>query len=117
MYIISPALTYAMGTNDKKKTAITEMRMLRGIRGVTSLEHTPSEDISRVLSIPPTDEVLCSGRLRWLGLVHGHVHGHVHRQRREDNAARGVTNLALPGVRRRGRPRKTWIQPTREDLR
>ena len=38
-------------------------------------------------------------------------------RREENTAARGVTNLALPGVKRRGRSRKTWKQRIRQDMR
>jgi len=72
--IISPALTYGsecwpMKTNNKRTTATTEMRMLRGILGVSKLAHIPNEEIRRLLNLPPIDEIMRSGRLRWFGLV------------------------------------------------
>ena len=38
-------------------------------------------------------------------------------QRRDaDNVTRRVVNLAIPGTRRRGRPKKTWHQQLKEDM-
>ena len=96
----------AMKTNNTRKIATTQMRMLRWILGVWRLEHTRNEEIRRLLNLPPIDEIMRSGRLQWSG--------HVQR-REENNVACRVMNLALPGIRRRGRPRKTWKQRTRED--
>ena len=72
--IMRPALTYgsecwAMKVTNKRKIATTEMRMLRGIFGVSRREHMRNEDIRRVLHITPIDEVMRSGRLRWFGHV------------------------------------------------
>ena len=48
-----------------------------------------------------------SGRLRWFG----------HVQRRDaDNVTRRVMNLAIPGTRRRGRPKKKWHQQINDDM-
>ena len=111
--IIRPALTYgsecwAMKVTNKRKIATTEMRMLRGIRGVSRREHMRNEDIRRILHITPIDEVIMrSGRLRWFG----------HIQRRDaDNVTRRVMELAIPGTRRRERPKKTWHQQIKDDM-
>ena len=57
--------------------------------------------------ISPIDEVMRSGRLRWFG----------HVQRRDaTNVTRRVMELAIPGTRRRGRPKKTWHQQMKEDM-
>ena len=33
-----------------------------------------------------------------------------------DNVTRKVMNLAIPGTRRRGRPKKTWHQQIKDDM-
>ena len=110
--IIRPALTYgsecwAMKVTNKRKIATTEIRMLRGILGVSRREHMRNEDIRRILHVSPIDEVMRGGRLRWFG----------HVQRREaNNVTRRVMNLAIPGARRRGRPKKTWHQQLKDDM-
>ena len=94
--IIRPALTYgsecwAMKVTNKRKIATTEMRMLRGILGVSRRDHMRNEEIQRILHLSPIDEVMRSGRLRWFG----------HVQRRDaTNVTRRVMELAIPGTRR-----------------
>ena len=110
--IIRPAMTYgsecwAMKVTIKRKVATTEMRMLRGILGVSRREHMRNEDIRRILNITHIDEVMRSGRLRWVG----------HAQRRDANTVtRRVINLAIPDARRRGRPKKPWHRQIKDDM-
>ena len=110
--IIRPALTYgsecwAKKVTNKRTIATTEMRMLRGILGVSRGEHMRNEEIRRILHITPIDEVIRSDRLRWFG----------HVQRRDANCVtRRVMNLAIPGTRRRGRSQKTWHQQIKDDM-
>ena len=110
--IIRPALTYggecwAMKVTNKRKIATTEMRLLRGILGVSIRDHVRNEEFRRILHLAPIDEVMRSGRLRWFG--------HVHR-RDANNVTRRVMELAIPGTRRRGRPKKTCHQQMKEDM-
>ena len=101
--IIRPALTsesecWAMKVNNKRKIATMEMRMLRGIVGVSRRYYMRNEDIRRILRLSPTDDVMRNGRRRWFGR---------HVQRRDaNNVTRRVMDLATP--RRRGLPKKTW---------
>ena len=110
--IIRPALTYgsecwAMKVTIKRKIATTEMRMLRGILRVSRRDHMLNEEIRRILHVSPIDEVMRRGRLRWFG----------HVQRRDaTNVTRRAMELAIPGTRRRGRPKKTWHQHTKDDM-
>ena len=75
----------------------TEMRMPRGILGVTGRDDMRNGDIRRISHVSPIDEVMLSGRLRWCG--------HVQR-RDENNVTHRVKDLTIPGTRRRGRPRR-----------
>ncbi len=70
--IIRPALTYgsecwAMKVTNERKIDTTEMRMLRGILGVSRRDQMRNEEIRRILQLAPIDEVIRSGRLRWFG--------------------------------------------------
>ena len=110
--IIRPALTnasecWAMKVTNKITIATTEMRMFRGILGVSRRDHMRNEEIRRILYVSPIDEVMRVGRLRWFG--------HVLR-RYAPNVTRRVMNLAIPGTRRRGRPKKTWHQQIKDDM-
>ena len=80
--------------------------MLRGILGVSRRDHMRNDEI-RILHLSPIDEVMRSGRLRWFGHV---------RRRGATNVTRRVMELAIPGTRRRGRPKKTWHQQMKEDM-
>ena len=96
-----------MKVTNKRKIATTEMRMLRGILAVSRRDHVRNEEIRRILHVSPIDEVMRGGRLRWFG----------HVQRRDaDNVTRRVMELAIPGTRRRGRPKKTWHQQIKDDM-
>ena len=71
---------------------------VRWILGVSRRDHMRNEEIRHILHLSPIDEVMRSGRLRWFG----------HVQRRDaTNVTRRVMELAIPGTRRRGRPKKT----------
>ena len=110
--IIRPALKYgsecwAMKVTNKRTIATSEMRMLRGILGVSRRERMRNEDIRRILHITPTDDVMHSDCNRWFG----------HIQRRDANSVTcKVMELAIPGARRRGRPKKTWHQQIKDDM-
>ena len=81
--------------------------MLRGILGVSRRDHMRNEEIRRILHVSQIDEVMRGGRLRWFG----------HVQRREaNNVTRRVMYRAIPGTRRRGRPKKTWHQQIKDDM-
>ena len=69
--------------------------------------HMRNEEIRRILHLSPIDEVMRRGRIRWFG----------HVQRRDaTNVTRRVMELAIPGTRRRGRPKKAWHQQMKEDM-
>ena len=46
-----------------------EMRMLRGILGVSRRDHMRNEEIRCISHVSPIDEVMHGGRLRWFGHV------------------------------------------------
>ena len=43
------------------------------------------------------------------------LYGHI-RRREEDNLSRKIMDIVVPGKRRRGRPRRRWIDNNREDM-
>ena len=43
------------------------------------------------------------------------LYGHI-RRREEDNLSRKIMDMVVPGKRRRGRPRRRWIDNNREDM-
>lgn len=109
---IRPSITYgaecwSLKESNVKKLQTTEMKMLRGILGVSRREHIRNEEIRRRLNVTPIDIILRSGRLRWFGHVY----------RRDDSSEiKKALEMRLPGRRRRGRPRKRWREQIREDM-
>ena len=98
---------WAMKVTNKRKIATTEIRILRGILGVSSRDQMRKEEIRRKLYVSTIDDVMRSGRLRWFGQV----------QRRDaNNVTHIVMGLAIPGTRRRGRPKKTRNQHIKDDM-
>ena len=50
--------------------------------------------------------IICVHRLRWFGHVEHHDEKEIHR----------VRSITVPGVYRKGRPKKTWDQCITQDL-
>ena len=68
----------------------------------------PSDQLLDKLGLADITTVLRCGRLRWAG----------HVERAPSNTGIGmVRNLAVPGKRGRGRPRKTWAECVKTDIR
>ena len=43
------------------------------------------------------------------------LYGHI-RRREEDNLSKKIMDMVVPGKRRRGRPRRRWIDNNRKDM-
>ena len=79
----------------------------RDPRSVETRTHSKRGHPTHTSHITPIDEVMRGGRLRWFG----------HVQRRDaNNVTRRVMALAIPGARRRGRPKKTWHHQIKDDM-
>ena len=110
--IVKPAMIYgsecwAVKKNDIQKLHTTEMRMLRWARGKTKKDHIKNEDIWREANVEPMTTFLRKKRLRW--------YGHVLRKEGEDTTKK-MLNMQVQGKRRRGRPKKRWLDNIREDM-
>ena len=110
--VVRPALCYGsecwpMLVQHKRKMAVTEMRMLRRIAGISKMDHVPNIETRRKLNIPNIEDVLASNRLRWFG----------HTMRRDpESATRRALEMQLPGRRARGRPKMTWQRQVNVDM-
>ena len=85
-----------------------DRRMLRYMAGVRLQEHVPSEEVASRCGLRQISEVLRTRRLRW----YGHV-----RRREEGEPLATVRDWEVQGRRPRGRPRKTWMDNVKEDMR
>ena len=101
------AETRAVKKAQEKKLDVAEMRMLRWMCGVTKLDRIRNERIRGATKVGETSKKVQESRLKW----NGHV------LRREDEYVGNiVTRMEVPGKRRRGRPKRRWLDSTRNDL-
>ena len=110
---IRPAMLYGAECWPTKRwhvqqLSVAEMRMLRWICGHTRMDRVRNDDIRDRLGIAPIEEKLIQHRLRWFG----------HVQRRSPNALVHSGILKDDGNMRRGRgrPKLTWEEIIRRDL-
>ena len=109
--IVKPAMIYgsecwAVKKNDTQKLHTTEMRMLIWARGKTKKDHIKNEDIWREANVEPMTTFFRKKRLRW--------YGHMLRKEGEDTTKK-MLDMQVQGKRRRGRPKKRWLDNIRED--
>ena len=110
--VIKPTMTdgaecWAVRKKDENRLHVAEMRMLRWIRGETRKDHVRNQSIQEDAKVCPMSTFLRQKRL--------HLYGHI-RRRKEDNLSRQIMDMVVPGKRRRGRPRRRWIDNNREDM-
>jgi hypothetical protein len=91
-----------------QKMSVAEMRMLRWIRGHTRKDRIRNDDIRDKLRVAPIQEKLIQNRLRWFG--------HIQRKPPEESVRSGILSRSENTRRRRGRPRLTWEEAIKRDL-
>src|SRR5437899_11938349 len=99
--------TWLMKVNDIQRLVRTENSMVRWMSGVTLKDRRPSEELRLGLGIEGVGEVVRRGRLRWFG--------HVKRKEADDWVSK-CRNLEVVGRVRKGRPRMTWMECVKEDM-
>ena len=85
-----------------------DRRMLRYMTGVRLQDHVPSLEVAGRCELHQISDVLRKRRLGW----YGHV-----KRRGEGEALATIRDWTVEGRRPRGRPRKTWLDNVREDMR
>ena len=91
----------------EKKLDVAEMRMLRWMIGVTKMDRIRNERIRGTTKVGEISKKVQESRLKW----YGHV------SRREDEyVGKRVLGMEVPGKRRRGRPKRRWMDNIRNDL-
>ena len=110
--VIKPTMTYgaecwAVRKKDENRLHVAEMRMLRWIRGKTRKDHVRNQIIQEDAKVCQMSTFLTQKRLN----LYGHI-----RRTEEDNLSRTIMDMVVPGKRRRGRPRRRWIDNNREDM-
>ena len=98
---------WAVRKKDENSLHVAEIRTLRWIRGKTRKDHVRKQIIQEDAKVCQMSTLLRQKRLNW----YGHI-----RRRKEDNLSRKIMDMVVPGKRRRGRPRRRWIDNNREDM-
>ena len=96
--------TWAPKAEDLQRLRRNDRSMIRWICGVRPEQDFSSTDLLLKLGIRDISTVLRERRLRWFG--------HVQRSSAYINT---VADVAVPGTRGAGRPRKTWSQCIKDD--
>ncbi|CAO1939222.1 unnamed protein product [Urochloa humidicola] len=111
---IRPAMLYGAECWPTKRRhvqqlSVAEMRMLRWSCGHTRRDRVRNEDIRDRVGVAPIEEKLVQHRLRWFG--------HVQRRPPEAPVRSGVLKRLDNVKRGRGRPKLTWDEAVKRDLR
>ena len=81
--------------------------MLRWMSGVTKLDRIGDERIRGTTNVGEISKKVQETRLKW--------YGHVLR-RKEEYVGKRVMGMEVPGKRRRGRPKRRWLDNIKNDL-
>ena len=87
---------------------VAEMKMLRFAMGVTRKDKIRNEHIRSTIKVERLGMKMREGRLSW--------YGHVMR-RDQEYIGRKMMEMELPGKRRRGRPKRRFLDVVKEDMR
>ena len=103
--VVRPAMmygaeTWAVKKAQEKKLDVAEMRMLRWMSGVTKLDRIRNERIRGTTKVEEISKKVQDRRLKW--------YGHVWR-REDEYVGKRVMGVEVPGERRRGRPKRRWL--------
>ena len=91
-----------------QQLSVAEMRMLRWICGHTRMDRVRNDDIRDRLGVAPIEEKLVQHRLRWFG--------HVQRRPSDAPVHCGILSRDTNVRRGRGRPKLTWREAIKRDL-
>ena len=99
--------TWPVTSVDIARLARSDHAMIRWICASKLSDREPVKSLRARLGLASVDEVIRWNRLRWYG----------HLQRMDKNRwPRKIESINIPGNYPRGRPRKRWIDCTKDDL-
>ena len=101
------AETWALKKAQEKKLEVAEMRMLRWMCGVTKLDKIRNERIRGTTKVGEITKKVQERRLKW--------YGHVTR-REEHYIGRRAMVMKVQGRRKRGRPKRRWLDKVKDDI-
>ena len=101
------AETWHIKKTYEKKMDVAEMRMLRWMTGVTKLDRIRNDFVRGTTKVTEVSRKIQEKRLNWFG--------HVMRKDQE-YVGRRLLEMEVPGRRRRGRPKKRWMECITADM-
>ena len=110
--VVRPTLVYGLETvavtkKQVEEMEVAEMKMLRFAMGVTRKDKIRNEHIRSTVKVERLGMKMREGRLRW--------YGHVMR-RDQEYVERKMMEMELPGKRRRGRPKRRFLDIVKKDM-
>ena len=99
--------TVAVTKKQVEQMEVAEMKMLRFAVGVTRKDKIRNEHIRSTVKVERLVMKMREGRLRW--------YGHVTR-RDQEYVGRKIMEMELPGKRKRGRPKRRFLDVVKEDM-
>ena len=107
--VVRPTMLYGMETmavteRQMEKMEVAELKMVRWALGVRRKDKIRNEYVRGTAKIAKLGDKLRNVRLRW--------YEHVKRREKDYVGKR----MAVPGRRKRGRPKKRWMDLVREDM-
>ena len=110
--VVRPSMMYgletlAIGRRQEAELEVAELKMLRFSLGVTRMDRIRNEVIRGTTQTGRLGGKAREARLRWFG----------HAQRRDSgDIGRRMLEMELPGRRRRGRPKRRYMDAVKEDM-
>ena len=99
--------TVAVTKKQVEEMEVTEMKMLRFTMGVTKKDKIRNEHIRSTVKVERLGIKMREGRLRW--------YGHVMR-RDQEYVGRKIMETELPRKRKRGTPKRRFLDVVKEDM-
>ena len=99
--------TVAVTKKQVEKMEVAEMKMLRFAMGVSRKDKTRNEYIRGTVKVERLGMKMKEGRVR--------CYGHVMR-RDQEYVGRKMMEMELPGKRKRGKPKKRFLDLVKEDM-
>ena len=109
---VRPAMLYGLETvaltkRQEAEMEVAELKMLRFALGVTRMDTIRNEYIRGTAQVGKFGEKTREARLRWYG----------HLRRKDDGyIGRWMLRMELPGKRKRGRPKRRFMDVVKEDM-
>ena len=109
--VVRPTMLYEMETvamteRQVGKMEVAELKMVRWALGVTRKDKIRNKYVRGTAKIAKLGDKLRNAKLRW----------YEHVKRREDHVRKKMMEMAVPSRRKRGRPRRRWVDLVREDM-